>query len=128
VAEARYVTRVHGEERTVRLVVRRTRLTGRAQRTLWPDWRHHAFVTGLEVPTIEVDRFHREHATGRVGHPRREGKSGLDHCSSASSSPTPPLAHNLTRWTVVLGYVHPPSELTVMRTVRTRLFALPGGS
>jgi hypothetical protein len=37
VAEARYVTSVRGQQRTVRLVMRRTRLTGRAQQALWPD-------------------------------------------------------------------------------------------
>ena len=46
-----------------RLVVRRTRLTGRKQQRLWPDWRHHAFVTcatrrhqpgGVKGPTFEA--------------------------------------------------------------------------
>ena len=35
-------------QRPCRLVVRRTRLTGRAQQRLWPDWRHHAFLTDLD--------------------------------------------------------------------------------
>ena len=30
--------------RTLRLIVRRTRLVG-AQAELWPNWRHHAFIT-----------------------------------------------------------------------------------
>ena len=51
------------KERRVRLVVRRTRLTDPMQRQLWPDWRHHAFVTNVELPTVDVDRFHRQHAT-----------------------------------------------------------------
>ena len=46
------------EHLDLRLVVRRSRLTG-AQRKLWPDWRHHAFVTNLNQPTAEeADRHH----------------------------------------------------------------------
>ena len=44
-----------------RLIVRRTRLIGR-QATLWPQWRHFAFVTDLEGDAVDVDAFHREHA------------------------------------------------------------------
>jgi hypothetical protein len=36
------------------------------------------------------------------------------------------LAHNLIRWTARLGDVHPDDQLTVTRTVRTRLLAPPG--
>jgi hypothetical protein len=36
------------------------------------------------------------------------------------------LAHNLIRWTARLGRVHPETQLTVARTVRARLLALPG--
>ena len=66
VAETIYVTgggKTKRAERRVRLVVRRTRLTDRMQRQLWPDWRHHAFVTNLELEAVEADRFHRAHAT-----------------------------------------------------------------
>jgi hypothetical protein len=31
------------------------------------------------------------------------------------------LAHNLIRWTVRLGDVHPADQLTVARTIRTQL-------
>jgi hypothetical protein len=27
------------------------------------DWRHHAFITNVEPPTVAVDQFHRDHAT-----------------------------------------------------------------
>ncbi|MDP1805712.1 MAG: IS1380 family transposase [Acidimicrobiales bacterium] len=43
-----------------RLVVRRTRLTGR-QAKLWPDWRHFGFLTDLTGTAVEVDAFHRRH-------------------------------------------------------------------
>ena len=36
------------------------------------------------------------------------------------------LAHNLIRWTATLGDVRVDDELTVARTIRTRLLALPG--
>jgi Transposase DDE domain group 1 len=36
------------------------------------------------------------------------------------------LAHNLTRWTARLGSIHPNDQLTVTRTVRARVLALPG--
>jgi hypothetical protein len=32
----------------------------------------------------------------------------------------------LIRWTARLGHVHPDEQLTVARTIRTRLLALPG--
>ena len=43
VAETDYTTGRGQHRRTVRLVVRRTRLAQGAQQRLWPDWRHHAF-------------------------------------------------------------------------------------
>ena len=36
------------------------------------------------------------------------------------------LAHNLTRWAVTVGQSGPVDQLTVARTVRTRLIAVPG--
>ena len=45
------------EHLDLRLVVRRSRLKG-AQQKLWPDWRHHAFVTNLNQPAEEADRHH----------------------------------------------------------------------
>ena len=41
--------------------MRRTRLVG-AQATLWPDWRHHAFVTDRAGTAIALDADHRRHA------------------------------------------------------------------
>jgi hypothetical protein len=35
------------------------------------------------------------------------------------------LAHNLTRWTAVLGKIRVDDQLVVGRTIRTRLLALP---
>lgn len=119
-------------ERRVRLVVRRTRLTGRPQREIWPDWRHHAFITDLATPTVEADQFHRDHATVELAIRDLEEGAGLEHCPSGKFFANGAwlgcavLAHNLTRWTARLGNLHPTNQLTVTRTIRTRHFALPG--
>jgi Transposase DDE domain group 1 len=117
---------------TVRLVVRRTRLTDPAQAALWPDWRHHAFITDLDVAVVEVDQFHRDHATVELAIRDLKDGAGLEHCPSgkffanAAWLACAVLAHNLTRWTARLGGMHPAEQLTVTRTVRTRVLALPG--
>jgi hypothetical protein len=94
VAETIYVTgggKTKRAERRVRLVVRRTRLTDPVQARLWPDWRHHAFITNLDLPVVEADRFHRAHATVELAIrdlSRRELVSST--ARRGSSSPTPP--------------------------------------
>ena len=123
----------HGRHRReLRLVVRRTRLTDAAQRRLWPDWRHHAFITNVELPTVAVDQFHRDHATVELAIRDLKEGAGLEHCPSgrffanAAWLGCAVLAHNLIRWTARLGDVHPAEQLTVARTIRTRLLELPG--
>ena len=119
-------------QRHVRLVVRRTRLTDRAQAQLWPDWRHHAFITNVDLPTVEMDQFHRDHATVELAIRDLKEGAGLEHCPSgqffanAAWLACAVLAHNLTRWTARLGGLHPHDQLTVTRTIRTRVLALPG--
>jgi Transposase DDE domain group 1 len=118
--------------RTVRLVVRRTRLTDPAQQALWPDWRHHAFITDLDTPVVEADQFHRDHATVELAIRDLKEGAGMEHCPSgkffanAAWLGCAVLAHNLTRWTARLGSIHPNDQLTVTRTVRARVLALPG--
>ena len=132
VAEATYVTGHGRHQRRLRLVVRRTRLTDPAQLRLWPDWRHHAFITNLALPTVAVDEFHRDHATIELAIRDLKHGAGLEHCPSgrffanAAWLGCAVLAHNLIRWTARLGNVHPAHQLTVTATIRTRLLALPG--
>ena len=132
VAETTYVTGSGRRQRRVRLVVRRTRLTDAAQARLWPDWRHHAFITNVERGTVAVDQFHRDHARVELAIRDLKDGAGLEHCPSgrffanAAWLACAVLAHNLTRWTDRLGRVHPHDQLTVTRTIRTRLLALPG--
>ncbi len=89
VAETIYTTGKGKHARSVRLVVRRTRLTDRAQRQLWPDWRHHAFITNRnDLTTIEADQFHREHAVVElVIRDLKEG-AGLEHLPSGNHHDT----------------------------------------
>ncbi|HMK62689.1 MAG TPA: IS1380 family transposase [Acidimicrobiales bacterium] len=135
VAETIYVTggaKTKRKERRVRLVVRRSRLADPAQLALWPNWRHHAFITDLELPVVEMDRFHREHATVELAIRDLKEGAGLEHCPSgkffanAAWLACAVLAHNVVRWSALLGDVHPRQQLTVMGTLRSRYFALPG--
>jgi len=135
VAETIYVTGgYHSQrpERRVRLVVRRTRLTDPDQAQLWPDWRYHAFITNLDLPLVEIDQFHRDHATIELAIRDLKDGAGLQHCPSgrffanAAWLGCAVLAHNICRWTARLGGVHPDTQLTVTRTIRSRLFGLPG--
>jgi hypothetical protein len=128
VAETSYTTGRH----TLRLVVRRTRLTGRAQQQLWPDWRHHAFLTDLDGTVVEVDKFHRQHAVVELAIRDLKEGAGLEHVPSGNFHANSAwlqcavLAHNLIRWTTILGNARTDDQLIVARTTRTRLLALPG--
>jgi hypothetical protein len=115
-----------------RLVVRRTRLTGAAQAALWPDWRHFGFLTDLTGDAVAVDAFHRQHAVVElVIRDVKEG-AGLEHIPSGNFSANSAwmccavLAHNLIRWTTILGEPQRAEALIVARTTRTQLIALPG--
>lgn len=124
VAECRYKGR--------RLVVRRTRLTDTTQAALWPDWRHHAFLTDLDGDAVTLDAFHRQHAVIELAIRDLKEGAGLEHVPSgqffanAAWLSCAVLAHNLIRWAASLGELTPDGELTVARTMRTRLIALPG--
>ena len=115
-----------------RLVVRRTRLADAAQQALFPGWRHHGFLTDLTGPAADIDRFHREHATVELAIRDIKEGSGLDHCPSGNFNANGAwlacavLAHNLCRWTALVGQVHPDDQLTVVATVRAQLISMPG--
>jgi DDE family transposase len=114
-----------------RLIVRRTRLADTVQQALFPDWRHHAFLTDLTGTAVDLDRFHRGHATVELAIRDLKESAGMAHCPSGAFDANgawlvlAALAHNLTRWTALLGDAHPPEELTVARTLRTQLLAVP---
>ena len=114
------------------LVVRRTRLTGAAQQRLWPDWRHHAFLTDLDTTTVEIDKFHRHHAVVELAIRDLKEGAGFEHVPSGNFHANSVwlqcavLAHNLIRWTTILGGARVDNQLIVARTIRTRLLAIPG--
>jgi len=111
-----------------RLIVRRTRLVG-AQAELWPDWRHHAFLTNRTDPLELVESEHRKHAVVELA--IRELKDqGLAHFPSgrflanAAWTVIAALAHNLLRWTTLIGL--PDTVIPTARTLRRRLLSVPG--
>jgi len=132
VAETTYVTGKRGGRRELRLVVRRSRLADPRQLALWPDWRHHAFVTNVALDTASADAFHRAHANVELAIRDLKEGAGLEHCPSghffanAAWLACAVLAHNLIRWSARLGAIHPDDQLTVARSVRIRVLALPG--
>ena len=149
------------EKLKVRLVVRRTRLVGH-QAELWPDWRHHAFVTNLDLAAVEADRHHqpddgeddsdqrtdpdtrrkqatveadgdhRSHASCELAIRDLKEAAGLAHLPSGVFAANAAwllcaaLAHNLYRHIAHLGGTQPVGRLVCGRTIRTRLFGLPG--
>jgi len=134
VAETTYVTGGGKTKRAVqrfRLVVRRTRLTDPAVQQLFPDWRYHCFVTNVDLDAIAADAFHREHATVELAIKDLKEGAGLEHCPSgrffanAAWLGCAVLAHDLLRWSVRLGAIGD-GGLTVARSVRSRVIAVPG--
>jgi Transposase DDE domain group 1 len=111
-----------------RLIVRRTRLLG-AQAELWPDWRHFAFITN-RVDALElVESEHRQHAVVELAI-RDLKDQALAHFPSgkflanAAWTVIAALAHNLLRWTTLIGL--PDTVIPTARTVRRRLLTVPG--
>ena len=113
-----------------RLVVRRTRLVGH-QATLWPEWRHFAFLTDQGGTAAEADAFHRAHATVELAIKDLKEGAGMEHVPSGNFSANAAwlvcaaLAHDLVRWSAMLGEITPKDHLTVARTIRTRFLSIP---
>jgi hypothetical protein len=111
-----------------RLVVRRTRLIG-AQAELWPDWRHFALLTNRTESLEIVEAEHRAHAVVELAI-RDLKDQGLAHFPSGQFNANAAwtviacLAHNLLRWTTLLGL--PDTIIRTARTVRRRLLQIPG--
>ncbi|MFP5319193.1 MAG: transposase [Acidimicrobiia bacterium] len=86
----------------------------------------------MELGAVEVDQFHRDHATVELAIRDLKEGAGMEHCPSgrffanAAWLGCAVLADNLIRWTAQLGGVRADDALTVARTVRTRLLAVPG--
>jgi hypothetical protein len=102
------------------------------QQQLWPNWRHHCFVTNVDLDAVAADEFHRDHARVELAIRDLKEGAGLEHCPSgqffanAACLGCAVLAHDIVRWTARLGAIGSAAELTVARTVRTRMLTLPG--
>jgi hypothetical protein len=111
-----------------RLIIRRTRLVG-AQAELWPDWRHFAFLTNRVDPLTVVESEHRQHAVVELAI-RDLKNQALAHFPSgkflanAAWTVIAALAHNLLRWTTLIGL--PDTTVPTARTLRRRLLTVPG--
>jgi Transposase DDE domain group 1 len=111
-----------------RMIVRRTRLIG-AQAELWPDWRHFPFLTNRTEPLELVEAEHRRHAVVELTI-RDLKDQALAHFPSGQFNANSAwtvigcIAHNLTRWTTVIGL--PGQTIPAARTLRRRLLQIPG--
>jgi hypothetical protein len=111
-----------------RMVIRRTRLLG-PQAELWRDWRHFPFLTNRSEDITLVEAEHRQHAVVELTI-RDLKDQALAHFPSgqfnANSAWTviAAIAHNLTRWTSVIGL--PGHTVRTGRTLRRRLVQIPG--
>jgi hypothetical protein len=113
-----------------RLIVRRVHLHAQDEQTeLFSYWRHHAFITNRTEPIGHVDADHRQHAVVELiirdlkDHALAHFPSGHYSANSAWTV-IACLAHNLARWTDLLGLTDPTPRAAA--TLRRRLFALPG--
>ena len=111
-----------------RLIVRRTRLVG-AQAELWPDWRHFAFLTNRTDEITVVESEHRDHAVIEQVIVDLKDQA-LVHFPSGEFNANGAwtvlgaLAHNLLRWTQLIGL--PNSTVRAARTMRRRLITIAG--
>ncbi len=117
-------TTVNGE----RLIVRRTRLIG-AQAQLFPNWRHYAALTSLTETLAIVEAGHRDHANieleirDLVDQALAHAPSGQFNANAAWTV-IAAIAHNLLRWTELLGL--PDTTPRRAATNRRRLLQMPG--
>lgn len=111
-----------------RLVIRRVRTLDR-QGELLPSWELYPFVTNRTDALATVEAEHRQHAVVELAI-RDLKDQALAHFPSgkffanAAWTVIACLAHNLLRWTSVLGL--PGQAVRAARTLRRRLLALPG--
>jgi hypothetical protein len=123
--EAQIAETTHGGRR---LIVRRTRLVG-AQAQLWPDWRHFAFITNRSEEITLVEAEHREHAVVEQVIADLKDQA-LAHFPSGEFNANgawtvlAALAHNLLRWTQLLGL--PDATVRAARTLRRRWLQIAG--
>jgi hypothetical protein len=111
-----------------RMIVRRVR-TLAAQGQLFATWQHFPFATNRAEDIALVEAEHREHAVVELvirdlkDQALRHFPSG-QFAANAAWTVIAALAHNLLRWTGLLGL--PDATVRTARTLRRRLLSLPG--
>jgi hypothetical protein len=111
-----------------RLIVRRVRTLGE-QGQLFDTWQHFAFATNRTEPLTVVESEHREHAVVELAIRDLKDQAlahfppGNFHANSAWCV-IAALAHNLGRWTSMIGL--PDQMGRTAATRRRRLFQIPG--
>jgi hypothetical protein len=111
-----------------RLVVRRVRTLDR-QGELLPSWELFPFITNRTDAPMVVEAEHRQHAVVELAI-RDLKDQALAHFPSghfyanAAWTVIAALAHNLLRWTSVIGL--PGHTIRAARTLRRRLLSVPG--
>jgi len=113
-----------------RLIVRRVRPLGSdAQGKLFETWQHHALISNRTDALNLIEAEHREHAVVELA--IRDVKDQAlahfpsgDFAANAAWTVIACLAHDLLRWTELLGL--PASTPRRARTHRRRLLDLPG--
>ena len=123
--QAQIAETVYGDRR---LIVRRTRLTG-PQGALFPDWRHHPFITNRTHDITIVEAEHREHAVVEqvIADLKDQALAHFpsgDYDANSAWTVLAAIAHNLLRWTQLLGA--PNTTARAARTLRRRLLSIPG--
>lgn len=123
--EAQIAETTYGDRR---LIVRRTRLLG-TQAELFPDWRHFAFITNRAQDIQVVEAEHRDHAVVEqvIADLKDQALAHFpsgDYDANAAWTVLAAIAHNLLRWTQLLGL--PDTTTRAARTLRRRLLAVPG--
>jgi Transposase DDE domain group 1 len=117
-------TKLHGW----RLIARRTRLVGK-QADLFPNWQYFAFATNRTEPLLLVEAELREHAVVELAirdlkdQALRHFPSG-EFAANSAWTVIAALAHNLGRWTSLIGL--PDDTTRTAATRRRRLFRIPG--
>src|SRR3954454_10728958 len=111
-----------------RLIVRRTRLIG-PQAELWPDWRHFCFLSNRTDALSLVEAEHRDPAVVEqvIADLKDQALAHFpsgDYDANSAWTVIAALAHNLLRWTQLLGL--PATTTRAARTLRRRLLSVPG--
>ena len=113
----------------VRLIVRRVKPSPGSQLALFATYSYHAFITGREGETLELEAGHRRHAEIENAICDLKYGVGLNHLPSgrfaanAAWLAVQAMAHNLARWTARIGLGE---QVLTTKTLRRRFFSLAG--